>query len=111
MAAVKLHTVTPSASSSTVSVLLGNGDGSFGAQTDYGTGYLPTSVAMGDFNADGKPDLATANGGSSTVSVLLGNGDGSIGVRADYYGTGSYPYSVTIDDHNDGGPHEPAAAN
>lgn len=58
-------------------MLLGNGDGSFGVKTDYGTGDAPTSVAIGDLNGDGKPDLATANFYSSTVSVLLNIGAGS----------------------------------
>ena len=45
----------------TVSVLLGNGDGTFGPTTDYDTGNSPVSVAIGDLNGDGTPDLETAN--------------------------------------------------
>ena len=45
----------------TVSVLLGNGTGGFGAKTDFATGVSPHSVAIGDVNGDGKPDLAVAN--------------------------------------------------
>jgi hypothetical protein len=59
-----------SALANTVSVLLGNGDGTFGTKTDFGTGANPFSVAIGDLNADGKPDLAVANSGSNTVSAL-----------------------------------------
>ena len=44
----------------------------------------PDSVAIGDLNGDGKPDLAVANEGSSTVSVLLGNGDGTFGAKTDF---------------------------
>jgi len=55
----------------TVSVLLGNGDRGFAANVDYGTGQAPVSVAIGDLNADGLPDLVTADNGSNTVSVLL----------------------------------------
>jgi hypothetical protein len=40
------------------------------------TGSMPHSVAIGDFNGDGKPDLAVANNGSNNVSILLGNGEG-----------------------------------
>src|SRR5436309_2328847 len=69
---------------STVSVLLGNGDGSFGVKTDLNTGGGPHSVAIGDLNGDGKADLAVANYYSNTVSVLLGNGDGSFGAKTDY---------------------------
>ena len=61
-----------------VSVLLGKGDGTFpvSGATAYATGSNPYSVAVGDFNGDGKLDLAVANTqsntGSGTVSVLLG---------------------------------------
>src|SRR5439155_5757773 len=61
-------------SSSTVSVLLGKGDGTFGPKSDYGTGSNPSSVAIGDLNGDAKLDLAVANYGSSTVTVLLNIG-------------------------------------
>jgi len=40
-------------------------------------GTSPSAVVVGDFNGDGKPDLAVANSGSANVSVLLGNGDGT----------------------------------
>ncbi len=61
----------------TVSVLLGNADGTFQTKTDYTVGTQPVSVAIGDFNGDGKADLAVANQGSSTLSILLNNGDGT----------------------------------
>jgi hypothetical protein len=63
--------------SNTVSVLLGNGDGTFQPHVDYPTGQAPTSVAIGDFNGDGKLDLAITNQDDNTVSILLGNGDGT----------------------------------
>ena len=64
----------------TVSVLLGNGDGSFQPARTSATGPYPFSLAAGDFNADGKIDLATANNGGSDnnhVSIQLGNDDGT----------------------------------
>lgn len=66
----KLDLVTAN-NSNTVSILLGNGDGTFQPVQNYKAGYSPASVAVGDFNGDGKPDLAVANRGDSTVSVLL----------------------------------------
>jgi len=54
-----------------VRLLLGNGDGTFQAGPTYGTGSLPISVAVADFNSDLKPDLAVANIGSDNVSILL----------------------------------------
>src|SRR5438034_5569669 len=50
---------------------------SFITRVDYAAGTNPASVAVGDFNRDGVPDVAAANYGSNTVSVLLGNGDGT----------------------------------
>jgi hypothetical protein len=63
---------------SSVAVLLGNGDGSFQDSNQFDPGgQLPTSLAIGDFNGDGKPDLATTNLNSSTISILLGDGTAS----------------------------------
>ena len=55
----------------TVSVLLGNGDGTFQRAADFAVGDYPASVAVGDFNRDGTPDLVTADARSNDVSVLL----------------------------------------
>ena len=62
----------------TVSVVLGNGGGGFtpAPGSPFGVGATPRSIAVGDFNGDGAPDLAVANVNHSTVSVLLGNGAG-----------------------------------
>jgi hypothetical protein len=83
-------------------VLLGNGDGTFGAPTAFATGTHPISVAIGDLNGDGKPDLAVANNVSNSVSVLLGNGDGTFGTKTDFP-TGSSPLQVAIGDVNGDG--------
>jgi hypothetical protein len=87
---------------STVSVLLGNGDGSFQAPTSYAAGSGPESVAAGDFNGDGIADLAVTNFFSGTVSVLLGNGDGSFQAKHDYT-VGSGPDAVAVGDFNGDG--------
>src|SRR6266545_3909963 len=83
---------------------------SFGAKTDFGTGARPSSVAVGDFNGDGKLDLAVANFGSNTVSILLGTGTGSFGARTDFV-TGSAPASVAVGDFNGDGKLDLATAN
>ena len=67
----------PFARGKTVGVLLGDGKGKFQAEVNYTVGTQPESVAVGDFNGDGKPDIAAANSRDSTVSVLLNNGDGT----------------------------------
>ena len=74
----------------TVSIFLGNGDGTFGAATNFTTGTTPVALAAADFNIDGFPDLAVSNQGPSTVSIFIGNGDGSFATRLDL-GTGSGP--------------------
>ena len=68
----------------TVSVLLGNGNGTFPGATTFATGSMPFSVALGDVNGDGKPDLVVANSHSNTVSVLLGNGNGTFQAQQTY---------------------------
>ena len=65
----------------TVSVLLGNGDGTFQTAKVYASGGPALSVAVGDANGDGKPDLAVAN---DNVGVLSGNGDGTFQAGRNY---------------------------
>jgi len=61
-----------------VSILIGKGDGTFtAASASPSVGISPLVIAYGDFNGDGKADLATANNTDDTVSYLLGNGDGT----------------------------------
>src|SRR5579863_8933560 len=59
----------------TISVLLGNGDGSFQAPVFYSPGPTPVSVVVGDFNNDGALDLAVVITSHNYVSILLGHGD------------------------------------
>jgi uncharacterized protein (TIGR03437 family) len=60
-----------------VSVCLGNGDGSFQTAMAIAVGERPSSVALGDFNGDGKPDLAVANETSNNVTALINQGSGA----------------------------------
>ena len=100
----------------TVSVLLGNGDGTFEAPTSYGTGgLLPISVAVGDLNGDGKLDLAVTNSNSEAVALLLGDGNGAFQFQANYGTNGTTPHtnptSVALDDLNADGHPDLAIAN
>jgi hypothetical protein len=79
----KADLVVVNQGSNTVSVLLGNGNGTFQPKTDYATGTSPVDAALGDFNGDGKADLVVANRGSNSLSVLLGNGDGTFLPKTD----------------------------
>jgi hypothetical protein len=89
--------VTANGFYNTVTVLLGNGDGSFGPPQNLAVGFKPWSLAVEDVNGDGKPDIVTANVGDKTVSVLLGNGDGTFR-PAQTFAVGSYPFSVAVAD-------------
>jgi hypothetical protein len=93
-----------------VSVWLGNGNRTFGARADYLTGGPATSVAIGDLNGDGHPDLAVASSATGKVYVMLGDGHGSFG-SATPQTTGSGPYSVAIGYFNSDGIPDLAVAN
>jgi hypothetical protein len=83
---------------------------SFAPKVDFGTGTEPYSVAVGDFNGDGRLDIAVANLLSDTVSILLGTGTGTFGPKADF-ATGPSPASVTVGDFNKDGKLDLAVAN
>jgi uncharacterized protein (TIGR03437 family) len=96
--------------SNNVSVLLGNGNGTFQAAVNYAAGATPRLVAVGDFNGDGKADLAVANWDSNNVSVLLGNGNGTF-QPAVSYAAGSGPTIIVIRDFNGDGKADLIVAN
>src|SRR5262245_25633045 len=64
---------TANSGSGTVSVLLGNANGTFQSAQDFNVGVQLFGVAVADVNGDGRPDLVTANRSNSTAGVLLGN--------------------------------------
>jgi hypothetical protein len=100
----KLDLAVANSGSTNVSVLLGNGDGTFKTAVNYGAGTLPWSVAVGDFNGDGWPDLVVASFGSNNVSVLLNNADGTGTFQtAVPYGAGTNPTAVAVADLNGDG--------
>jgi hypothetical protein len=86
----------------TVSILLGNGDGTFKPKVDYTTGSTPKGVAVGHFTGSGHLDIAVTNSGSNTVSVLLGNGDGTFQAKIDT-ATGKGPTGIAVSDFNNDG--------
>jgi hypothetical protein len=70
----KLDAVVTDGDTGTVSLMLGNGDGTLSYTGAFATGISPSAVTVGDFNRDGRPDVAVANRLSGTVSVLLNDG-------------------------------------
>lgn len=85
-----------------VSVLMGQGGGSFGPKTDFVTGTSARSIAIADFNGDKKADLAVVNTGTNTVSLLPGNGNGKFREKVDFP-VGKAPRSVVAGDFNKDG--------
>jgi len=67
----------------------------FAAPASLPTGHIPTAVVAGDFNEDGKIDLAISNGGDNTIYVLLGNGDETFKIPEVLYTNGQSPVWLT----------------
>ena len=88
------------ASSFDVTTILGDGRGQFAAKArNVSLGGISRSVAAGDFDGDGIPDLVTANFASSTVSILRGKGDGSVQPAVDFW-VGDAATGVAVGDFN-----------
>jgi len=90
-----------------VSLFLGNGDGSFQAFRAIPAGLNPNALALADFNKDGALDMAVGNGNG--LSVVLGNGDGTF--RAPVFYAGSFPISLAAVDFTGDGVIDLATAN
>jgi len=107
-----LDVVTPNSFSgaNSISVLFGTGSGLLAPAVDVPAGTKPWNAAIVDLDADGFPDVATANNGSSSVGVLL-NQSGSIVPNAVGFAVGSGPRGLTVGDFNSDGAPDLATSN
>ena len=99
-----------SGTGSYVSIMTGKDDGTFNANVPYLTGAFPNSIAIADFNSDGKLDIATANVNGASASVLAGKGDGTFANHRDFVTT-AYPLGVAAGDFNGDGSADLVTAN
>lgn len=84
-----------------LSVLLGNGDGTFQPKADYTTATNPLGAAIGDFNRDGFPDLVVTNYSANSISIFFNKADGTGTFNAKIdYPVASSPYGVAVTDLN-----------
>jgi FG-GAP-like repeat/Bacterial Ig-like domain (group 3) len=95
--------VASNSSLNQVAVILGNGDGSFGAPSYYTVQAAPWNIVVGDINQDGFLDLAVAADASGSVSLLEGNGDGTFKPYTTAPTFASQVGSVAIGDFNGDG--------
>ncbi len=102
--------VTTNSDGNSVSVLLGNGDGTFSVQQTFPVGRSPRDVVVADLTGDGIPDLVVANYNDDTVSVLLGKGDGTF-LPQEVFPVGAKPYSLAVADLNGDGKPDIIVAN
>jgi hypothetical protein len=96
--------VSGSTDRGSIVVLIGNGDGTFQTPARYTAGTSPVSVAVADFNGDGRLDLAVANSQSASVSILLGVGDGTFRSSTPFLVDNGPRSIVTADFNADGKP-------
>ena len=91
----KLDLATPA------SVVLGNGNGAFGAPLVYGAGLFATAITVADFNEDGKPDIALV--AQTGLYIFLANGDGTFTkLPTQFFGPGFYNSAAVADFNGDG---------
>ena len=106
--AVLNNTPNNSGTGGSVSILTGQGDGTFVAGATYGVGYLPTAIATGDFDGDGNLDLAVVVSNPNVllnagfVTILMGSASGAFTAGANY-AVGITPASIAVGDFNGDG--------
>ena len=106
-----LDLVTANHDAGTVSVLLGNGDGTFQTHVDYPAGTNPVALAAAPFRGSGAAvDLAVVDQGTDSVLILLGNGDGTFQAPVSYP-VGRVPSGIVLADFNADGHTDIAVTN
>ena len=86
-----------------VSILLGNGDGTYGPQQQITVGAAPRGIAVLDADGDGDIDIVSTNASSSNLSILLNDGNGVFGSPSFFEGGGSGEWALAAADMNDDG--------
>src|SRR2546423_9801791 len=100
----KRDIVAVNRASNSVSVLLGNGNGTFQGAHSYASGTDPVAAAANDLNGDGATDLVVANNSADSYTVLLANGGGGFNAGASHaLSAGSHPTVVGLADLNGDG--------
>jgi hypothetical protein len=97
-----------------IGFFFGYGDGTFSDIITYSTGSYSSleSVVVGDFNNDGRLDVAVANSGTDNIGVFFGNGNGIFSSQTTFStGNGSQPYALAIGDFNNDNQLDIAIAN
>jgi hypothetical protein len=95
--------ITCNTAGNSVSVLLGNGDGSFQPASTYPMGSDPRGIAVLDVDGDGDLDVVTANNGGNDVSLALNNGAGVLGAPSTFEGGGNGEFALNAADMNNDG--------
>ena len=110
----KIDYVTANNSTIIVNLMKGDGSSSFSETYTFNsapTGVFPAAVAVGDFNGDGKLDIAVVDGSSNKVAVFLNNGDGTFGMTPQTYAVGVGVASLALGDFNGDGKLDIVTAN
>jgi uncharacterized repeat protein (TIGR01451 family) len=91
----KMDLVTSNGLTANVSVLLGNGDGTFQAAVTHAAGTNPAGIAIGEVTGDAFLDIVVANSGSNNLSVLAGDGNGGFAAPVNY-AVGTDPRDIAL---------------
>ena len=93
-----------------VSILMGNGDGTFATAINYPAGNGSAHIVYADFDSDGDFDLSVSNFWAGSMSILLNNGDGTF-AAPDNYGVGLNPLGIAVADIDKDGDSDLAVVN